>query len=105
MSGSKHAPVLPMMEPARPLEQPPSTTPHSLPDVVPGATAVAAPVVAPAPLPAPAPTPDGVGLEPREAAVAHSAAEFTEEAMLRPSARPPSRGWRRGGWRSRRWSR
>jgi putative peptide zinc metalloprotease protein len=73
MSGSKAAPVLPMMEPGRPMGQQPGSPEPELP----------------------APT-ESTGLERREVVLAHSAAEFTEEAMLRPTSRPPARGWRRG---------
>jgi putative peptide zinc metalloprotease protein len=73
MSGSKPAPVLPMMEPGDVMGQQPSSTQSQL-----------------------APPPEASGLERREVALTHSAAEFTEEAMLRPTSRPPGRGWRRG---------
>jgi len=73
MSGSKTVPVLPMMEPGRPMGQQPGSAEPEL----------AAPS-------------ESSGLERREVALTHSAAEFTEEAMLRPTSRPPARGWRRG---------
>ena len=76
MSGSKPAPVLPMMEAAQ--------SPTAPPPLVPNGSAELA---------APAPS---TGITPREAVVARSAADFTEEAMLRPRSRPPARGWRRG---------
>jgi putative peptide zinc metalloprotease protein len=75
MSGSKPAPVLPMMEAAE--------TQTSTPSLVPSGSAELA---------APAPS---TGITAREAVVARSAADFTEEAMLRPRSRPPARGWRR----------
>jgi putative peptide zinc metalloprotease protein len=75
MSGSKPAPVLPMMEAAE--------SPTSTPSLVPSGSAELA---------APAPS---TGITAREAVVARSAADFTEEAMLRPRSRPPARGWRR----------
>ena len=76
MSGSKPAPVLPMLESSDP---PPEHTPPEAPVTFSTTAAMAA-----APVSAKAATP------------AHSAAEFTEDAMLRRRARPASRGWRRG---------
>jgi putative peptide zinc metalloprotease protein len=102
MSGSKHAPVLPMMEPGRAMGQPSSTPPPPSQAGGPSATppevapSVPADLLTPAPTEHLLPTSEATGLEPREAALAHSAAEFTEEAMLRPTTRPPGRGWRRG---------
>jgi putative peptide zinc metalloprotease protein len=99
MSGSKPAPVLPMMQ------QSDSS------DVAEAAPAGSAPSLSPAPSLTSAPSlssqlgltepqlaepAESTGLSTREAAVARSAADFTEEAMLRPSSRPPARGWRRG---------
>jgi putative peptide zinc metalloprotease protein len=93
MSGSKPAPVLPMLQQNDP------------PDGAEAAPASAAPSLGAAPslrsqlgmaepqLSEPA---ESTGLSTREAVVARSAADFTEEAMLRPSSRPPARGWRRG---------
>ncbi len=78
MSGSKPAPVLPMMEP---IETPPT----------PGTPTSDAP-----PVPRLASPAESTGLGPHETIIARSAADFTEEAMLRPSSRPPARGWRRG---------
>jgi putative peptide zinc metalloprotease protein len=80
MSGSKPAPVLPMMEPPDgvPASARPATHGPARPQQDPPAARPAAP------LPVPVPT------------TAHSAAEFTEEAMLRRRTRPASRGWRRG---------
>lgn len=75
MSGSKPAPVLPMLEAA---QSPTTTMPTPR-----GSAELAAP------------TP-GTGITAREAVIAPSAADFTEEAMLRPRSRPPVRGWRRG---------
>ncbi len=75
MSGSKPAPVLPMMEAA--------DSPPTAPQPGPSGSAELA---------APAPS---TGIAAREAVVARSAADFTEEAMLRPRSRPPARGWRR----------
>ncbi len=77
MSGSKPAPVLPMMEGA-------PTEPAAPPPAPPPPPAVATPPHPPTPPPESArPTP-------------HTASEFTEEAMLRRQTRPASRGWRRG---------
>ncbi|MFC8502013.1 MinD/ParA family protein [Pedococcus sp. NPDC057267] len=101
MSGSKHAPVLPMMEPGQAMAQPSSTPPP--PQA--GGAATSSPGATPPAPPVPlarahgehlVPAPGATGLTPHEAALAHSAAEFTEEAMLRPMSRPPGRGWRRG---------
>ena len=78
MSGSKPAPVLPMMEP---IEAPPAA----------GATTSDAPLMPRVAQPA-----ESTGLGAHETIIARSAADFTEEAMLRPSSRPPARGWRRG---------
>jgi putative peptide zinc metalloprotease protein len=78
MSGSKPAPVLPMMEP----------TNHAVTASPPGSPPTAAPLLS-----VPKET---TGVAAREAIVARTAADFTEEAMLRPSSRPPARGWRRG---------
>jgi putative peptide zinc metalloprotease protein len=75
MSGSKPAPVLPMMEAAH---GPTGTTPSPS-----GSADLAAPAAS-------------TGITAREAVIAPSAADFTEEAMLRPRSRPPARGWRRG---------
>jgi putative peptide zinc metalloprotease protein len=76
MSGSKPAPVLPMLEPSEP---PPEHTrqPEAPVTFSAAAAMAAAPVCA------------------QGAPPAHSAAEFTEDAMLRRRARPASRGWRR----------
>jgi putative peptide zinc metalloprotease protein len=80
MSGSKPVPVLPMMEP------------NGIP--TPGESAPAGLAFVPGPPPSePAPS---TGLEAHETVLARSAADFTEEAMLRPTSRPPARGWRRG---------
>src|SRR4029079_13325834 len=75
----KPAPVLPMMEPTTQTDtaSPPAGPP---PAASPGLSSPSAPT----------------GTAAREAIVARSAADFTEEAMLRPSSRPPARGWRRG---------
>jgi putative peptide zinc metalloprotease protein len=76
MSGSKPAPVLPMLEPSPAEGGPPPSA-----------------AVAPAP---PLAEPDeSIGLAPRETLIARSAADFTEETMLRPVSRPPAQGWRR----------
>jgi putative peptide zinc metalloprotease protein len=79
MSGSKPAPVLPMMEPTTQTDtaSPPAGPP---PAASPGLSSPS----------------ESTGIAAREAIVARSAADFTEEAMLRPSSRPPARGWRRG---------
>jgi putative peptide zinc metalloprotease protein len=74
MSGSKPAPVLPMLDPPYP---PPERVPAEAP-----VTCSAAVAMATAPVPA-------------KSGATHSAAEFTEEAMLRRCARPAGRGWRR----------
>ena len=87
MSGSKPAPLLPMMQPAVPLDATASTTSPALEPPTPVEAAVPLNLSEP---------PASVDLSPREIAVARSAADFTEEAMLRPSSRPPARGWRRG---------
>lgn len=79
MSGSKPAPVLPMMEAA---DQPRAAQHAGAPPA--GASAGVATVPTAA-----------SGVAPHEAVVARTAAEFTEESMLRPTARPPARGWRR----------
>ena len=78
MSGSKPAPVLPMMEQ------------HGIPQA---AAPPPAPPVEPASL---VPADESTGLSPHETILTRSAADFTEEAMLRATSRPPARGWRRG---------
>jgi len=106
MSGSKPAPVLPMMEgaptePAAPPPTPPpplavATPPPQQPPHQPLRPEPAHPKSAhPEPAhPEPA-HPEPPRHEPVQPAP-HSASEFTEEAMLRPQTRPASRGWRRG---------
>jgi putative peptide zinc metalloprotease protein len=86
MSGSKPAPVLPMLQPNEPTEAderaPASPAPsHSEPQ--PSEPHLSEPA-------------ESTGLSARETVMSRSAADFTEEAMLRPSSRPPARGWRRG---------
>ncbi|WP_141777298.1 MinD/ParA family protein [Phycicoccus sp. SLBN-51] len=103
MSGSKPAPVLPMMEgaptqPAAPPPTPPPPThgvaapPHQS-ERPPGPRAAAPPTSVPASPPPAASAPQ----EPEWGVPGpHTASEFTEEAMLRRRTRPASRGWRRG---------
>jgi putative peptide zinc metalloprotease protein len=79
MSGSKPAPVLPMMQQSDSLGEGPPPMPPAAPE--------------PSSLGAPAAS---TGLSSSEVVVARTAADFTEEAMLRPASRPPARGWRRG---------
>jgi putative peptide zinc metalloprotease protein len=93
MSGSKPAPVLPMMEGA-------PTAPAAPPPTPPNPRQVASPAVTALPPHSPAEpaAPSGIdATEPASRAVApRTASEFTEEAMLRQRSRPAGRGWRRG---------
>lgn len=91
MSGSKPAPVLPMLQSndsTEAAERAPASSASSHPEPLLAETQLSEPQLS-----EPAAS---TGLSAREAAVSRSAADFTEEAMLRPSSRPPARGWRRG---------
>jgi putative peptide zinc metalloprotease protein len=65
-------------------------TPVALPESSPPEAVDTGPAVAPPPAPAPPASP-----APPSPRSGSSAAEFTEEAMLRPAAAPPATGWRR----------
>jgi putative peptide zinc metalloprotease protein len=103
MSGSKPAPVLPMMEgaatqPATPSAAPLPAAPPAPPPAAPRPAAsprlaVAAPPRSDGPTPASEAAPTVPASRP---APPHTASEFTEDAMLRRRSRPASRGWRRG---------